>query len=233
MIKKLNKIYYFIFSIALIYFCLFIAFYIVCFFDKEGLYKLIIKYKTYDNLPFTLSDIDLKNISIELMQYISGKLQFLETNVTIDGILQDFYSIRSKIHMADVRNLIVNFRNICFISIAICIFTLFKICSFDSALHNLKDVYKNTFIIITLLITSLIIFASTNFDFFFTKFHEALFDNDLWLLDPSTDYIICLLPQKIFMIYGIKIIISMIIAVFLPYFFLVFLSKTQPVQEAK
>lgn len=233
MYKNLNKLYLYLFSISLIYFLLFATFYLVCFFDKDGLYKLIIKNETFKFLPFSLSDFDLKNISRELMQYISGNAMFLETKVTIDGVLTDFYSLRSKIHMADVKNLISIFKHLSYASIIICIFSLFKVKNLDDPIKTIKKVYKNTVLLVFLLLISLIIFASLNFDLFFTKFHETLFTNDLWLLDPNEDYIICLLPEKIFMIYGLRIGISMLIALALPYLFLQTLSKIQLHQEAK
>ena len=231
--NNFNKIFLYLFSVAIIYFMLFAAFYIVCFLDRDGLYKLIIKNETYNNLPFTLSDFDLKNIARELMLYISGKLQFLETKVTINNVLTDFYSLRSKIHMADVRNLIINFKNVSFISIIICIFSLFKVQKLDEPIKKLKSTYLKTLLLVGILLVALIIFASNNFELFFTKFHETLFTNDLWLLDPSEDYIICLLPEKIFMIYGLRIAIAMLIALALPYLFLQILSKIQLRQEAK
>ena len=231
--NKFNNIFLYTFSISIIYFVLFAAFYIVCFIDRDGLYKLIIKNETFKNLPFVLSDFDLKNLSRELMLYISGRLQFLETSVTIDGVLTEFYSVRSKIHMADVRNLIINFRNVSFISIAICIYSLFKVQNIDDAINKLKIAYLKTLIFVGVLLVSLIIFASGNFDLFFTKFHETLFTNDLWLLDPDVDYIICLLPEKIFMTYGLRIAIAMIIALVLPYLCLQILSKIQLPQEAR
>ena len=231
--NNFNKIFLYTFSISIIYFILFAAFYFTCFIDKDGLYKLIMENKTFNDLPFTLSDFDLKNLSRELMLYISGKLQFLETNVTIDGVLTEFYSLRSKIHMADVRNLILNFRNVSFVAIAICIFSLFKIQKLDDAINKLKSAYLKTLLFVGILLIALIIFASRDFDLFFTRFHETLFTNDLWLLDPNEDYIICLLPEKIFMIYGLRIAIAMIIALSLPYLCLQILSKIQLPQEAK
>ena len=231
--NNFNKIFLYTFSISIIYFMLFAAFYLVCFIDRDGLYKLIIENKTFNELPFTLSDLDLKNLARELMLYISGKLQFLETNVTIDGVLTEFYSLRSKIHMADVRNLIINFRNVSFVAIAICILSLFKVQKLDDAINKLKSAYLKTLLFVGILLFALIIFASSNFDLFFTKFHETLFTNDLWLLDPNEDYIICLLPEKIFMIYGLRIAIAMLIALALPYLFLQILSRIQLHQEAK
>ena len=140
---------------------LFAAFYLVCFIDKDGLYKIIMRNETYKNLPFTLSDFDLKNLSRELMQYISGKLPFLETKVTIDGVMTDFYSVRSKIHMADVKNLIINFRNISYLSIILCIFSLFKVQTLDNPIAKLKSTYIKTLLFVAILLIALIIFASS------------------------------------------------------------------------
>lgn len=231
--NKFNKIFFYTFSISIIYFVLFAAFYLVCFIDKDGLYKLIIKNETFKNLPFTLSDFDIKNLSRELMLYISGRLPFLETSVTIDGTVTEFYSVRSKIHMADVRNLIINFRNVSFVAIAICIYSLFKVQNIDDAIHKLKAAYLKTLLFVGISLFALIVFASNNFNLFFTKFHETLFTNDLWLLDPDVDYIICLLPENIFMIYALRIAVAMIIALLLPYLCLQILSKIQLHQEAR
>ena len=230
---KQNKIFYSIFSVSLVYFLLFSAFYLVCFIDKDGLYKLIMSERSFENLPFALTNDNLKLISEELMKYISGRLQFLETKVTIDGVLTDFYSVRSKIHMADVRNLIVTFLKIYYISIMCLIISFFKIIRYDKFLQILKVIYKRVVVIISIVLTAIFAFAAINFETFFIRFHEVLFTNDLWLLDPSEDYIICLLPEKIFMIYGFRIIISMIISILFSLFVLQILSKIQSRQEAR
>ena len=230
---KLNRFYLSVFSIALIYFLLFTSFYLVCFLDKDGLYKLIIANETYKNLPFTLTFEDLKLIATELMAYISGKIPFLETKVTINGVETAFYSVRSLIHMADVRNIILTLAKINYIAIFLCLLSLFKLINVNGVLIELKKTYKRTVIIITTILVAILIFAAINFDAFFIRFHEILFTNDLWLLDPNEDYIICLLPEKIFMTYGLRIIIAMVLAVVFSVFLLHILSKIQSRQEAK
>ena len=230
---RFNKFYLSVFSISLIYFLLFTAFYLVCFLDKESLYKLIIENQTYKNLPFTLSFDDIKLIATELMSYISGKIPFLETKVTINGVNTAFYSIRSMIHMADVRNIILNLNKINYVAIFLCLISLFKLINVNGVLVELEKVYKRTVIIITTILVAILIFASINFDAFFIRFHKILFTNDLWLLDPSEDYIICLLPEKIFMTYGLRIVIAMVLAVVFSVFLLHILSKIQSRQEAK
>ena len=231
--EKFNNIYFSIFSIAFLYFLLFTSFYLVCFLDKNGLYKLIIEYKTYENLPFSIDDSYLKTLASELMEYISGKLLFLETKVPIDGVITDFYSVRSKIHMADVRNIIVTLKNVNYVSMLLCIISLFKIINTENVIIKLKKIYIRTTIIITAALIIIFAFGLINFDSFFIKFHELLFTNDLWLLDPSEDYIICLLPEKIFMTYGLRIVIAMIVSILFSVGLLQILSKIQLRQEAK
>lgn len=41
---------------------------------------------------------------------------------------------------------------------------------------------------------ALTLMAAVDFDAFFTRFHLLSFTNDLWLLDPTTDYLIMLFP---------------------------------------
>lgn len=43
-----------------------------------------------------------------------------------------------------------------------------------------------------------IAFAAMNFDLAFVGFHKFFFQNDLWLLDPSKDLMIQMLPQSFF-----------------------------------
>ena len=230
---KVFKIHFAIFSVCFIYTILFVSFYLVCFFDREGLYKLIISNKTYENLPFTLSMPDIKLIATELMEYISGKLTFLETKVTIDGILTDFYSVRSKIHMADVRNIIINLKKVEYLAMMFLIISTFKIIRYENFLSILYKIYVRAIIIITAIISIIFIFAFINFDAFFVKFHQVLFTNDLWLLDPNVDYIICLLPEKIFMTYGFRMVIAMLLLIIFSALVLRILSKIRSHQEAK
>ncbi len=51
---------------------------------------------------------------------------------------------------------------------------------------------------LTLVFIILISLLSLRFEWFFVKFHELLFSNSLWLMNPSTDKIIVLLPESFF-----------------------------------
>ena len=49
------------------------------------------------------------------------------------------------------------------------------------------------------------VYAASDFDAAFTLFHKILFRNDLWLLDPRTDLLIRICPERMFMHMGARI----------------------------
>lgn len=54
------------------------------------------------------------------------------------------------------------------------------------------------------LILGIGIWAVSDFDGLFIRFHLTAFSNDLWLLDPRTDLLIRLMPTEFFVAYGIR-----------------------------
>lgn len=59
--------------------------------------------------------------------------------------------------------------------------------------------------------------AMIDFNSAFNFFHEILFTNDLWLLNPATDWLIRICPQSMFMNMGMRIgIMSLIFALAVP-----------------
>ena len=47
--------------------------------------------------------------------------------------------------------------------------------------------------------------VARDFNAVFTLFHEIFFDNDLWLFDPATDYMIRMLPEGLFFDFVLRI----------------------------
>ena len=57
--------------------------------------------------------------------------------------------------------------------------------------------------------------AAVNFNFFWTNFHHLFFSNNLWILDPSTDVLIQMMPTQLFYDCVIQILIIFVAAVIL------------------
>ena len=66
-------------------------------------------------------------------------------------------------------------------------------------------------------LAALAAWAAVDFNAAFNFFHEMLFTNDLWLLNPATDLLIRICPQSMFMNMGIRIgVMSLIFALAIP-----------------
>ena len=54
------------------------------------------------------------------------------------------------------------------------------------------------FVVGLLLLAALAAYIALDFESAFILMHRLLFTNDLWLLDPRTDLLICLMPEPMF-----------------------------------
>ena len=218
--KIIGNIFPYIISLLLIIGAISISFYVAIYIDNNLLIKLFNKFNVYKDLTINLDLNDIKTIQNELMSYLQGKSDILNTKVHIDGILTDFYSAKSKIHMSDVRNLFLLDIYVSYIAIVFTIL-LYNIMgkTFDDYKFKIRKAYFIILPIFLLIFLSLIIYANIDFNSFFTKFHMLFFNNDYWLFDPNEDYIIQLLPEELFFAIGKRIIIVIIIV-------LIFLSAS-------
>lgn len=75
----------------------------------------------------------------------------------------------------------------------------------------------NAGLITILLLAGAGMLAASNFDRVFVQFHELSFSNDLWMLDPRTDYMIRMFPEGFWFesamqIAGMTVVESLVIA---------------------
>lgn len=234
MVSKISKkLILFITFTCLIYDVIVLAFFIVPFIDKNMLLKLFDKYNIYQNLHFTIPMEDVKKFVYELMDFLIGKKAILDTKVMLDGTLTDFYSTRSLIHMGDCRNLFMAHGYLAKVLLLPITFGLvWTIMADEKWYESFYDIYKKTLILFAIILCIIISFAIINFDLFFTTFHKIFFRNDLWLFDPSKDYIINYLPHEIFIDIGIKIAIVVVVILLLIFALFYLLKKTRSRQAS-
>ena len=204
--KSNKSIIPYIFSISLIYFLFVFSFYIILYFDKSFLLNLFDKFKVYDNLPFKLSMEDAKKIATELMDYLRGARNFLETTININGEIKELYSITAKIHMADVRNIFLLNIKIHYYALSIAILCLVYCIRHNIDINQIYKAYKNTLLILSVFIIIIVVYASIDFDSFFMNFHKLIFTNDYYLFNPNVDYVILMLPEDLFQYIGFLVI---------------------------
>ena len=143
-----------------------------------------------------ISEADLMRATETLLDYCRGRRADLDCSVTVNGQEQNAYNEREIAHMADVQKLFSLTKNVC---------NALLLVAFIGILIALKKAdYRFGKGMFFGLLAGLgflgIIGAMVVIDFgwFWTTFHETLFSNDLWLLDPATDMLIQMVPEAFF-----------------------------------
>lgn len=164
------------------------------YFEKE-----YTKYHVLDNLP-PMTMEDLLHVTDEMMDYLKGKREDLHVETAMGGETREFFNEREISHMEDVKVLFVKaiaLRRACLLLVLVLLLLLWR------GKAPLKRLLPQSICIGTGmffgLVALLALIISTNFTKYFIIFHHIFFDNDLWILDPSTDMLINIVPEGFFM----------------------------------
>ena len=161
------------------------------FYERE--YK---KYQVADSLNMTMDNI--MDVTDQMMAYLIGNKAELSVITDVDGETQDFFNEQDRFHMGEVKNLFLGGLKIRNIMLAVLLILILLAARKADLIKLLPRAY-----FVTLGITGVItvvlggLFAS-DFHKYFRIFHEIFFDNDQWMFDPATDYMIRMLPEGFF-----------------------------------
>lgn len=101
--------------------------------------------------------------------------------------------------MADVRELFLGGLRIRRIALVVLIVSVFFLVTQKGDWRRLIPVMYQRTLGIVLALTAVFGFVcSRDFNKYFIIFHHIFFDNDLWIFDPETDYMIRMLPEGFF-----------------------------------
>ena len=177
------------------------------FYERE--YK---KYQVADSLNMTMDNI--MDVTDQMMAYLIGNKAELSVITDVDGETQDFFNEQDRFHMGEVKDLFLGglkIRNIMLVAVLLILILLAaRKADMIKLLPRAYFVTLGITGVITIVLGGL--FAS-DFDKYFRIFHEIFFDNDQWMFDPATDYMIRMLPAGFF--YDMVMRIGSIFAVFL------------------
>lgn len=159
---------------------------------------------------------DIKNLNISDMSGFTEEEIKLNYDYLIDYNLNknvgEFhlptieYSKEGKIHFEEVRNIFQVIKKIFYLM------GIISILGIILSIKNKNIEFLNTTSIITMLLPIVVAIPLViNFNYFFIKFHEAVFSNDYWIFDPDKDPVINILPQEVFFHIGILILARILI----------------------
>lgn len=180
----------------------------VCYWTPDYYENEYAKYQVLNHLP-SMTMEDLLEVTEEMMDYLRGNRKDLHVWTTMGGEVREFFTEREIAHMEDVHGLFmaaIFLRRIC----------LMLIFTFILAIYFTKGKLRKI-LPQSIFFGTLIFFAaaaglgwiiSTDFSKYFVLFHHIFFDNDLWILDPSADMLINIVPEPFFMDTAFRILIT-------------------------
>lgn len=161
------------------------------------------KYQVLTDLEMEMSDA--LEVTEEMLSYLRGDREDLVVHTTVDGREREFFNEREKTHMEDVQAFFVGGLRL---RRGAALIFLFVVGLLVLTKGDWKKVLPRAFLISTGVLlavtTGLSALISTDFDKYFTLFHEIFFDNDLWVLYPEQDLLIRMLPEGLFLDMAIR-----------------------------
>ena len=212
--KILQRVLATIISITAILILLITAFEIGAYSDYGWYKKAYEKYGVLDDLDMKMQDV--MHVTEEMMAYLRGNRADLVVDTIVDGEEQEFFNDREKAHMVDVKNLFIGglwIRRIAILIFALAVILLAKTKSnWKWLLPKCFLIGFGVFIGIVGIVGGLV---GSNFNKYFLMFHKVAFRNDLWLLNPETDLLICMLPEGFFLDMVMRIGIIILLLMFI------------------
>ncbi len=192
----------------------------VCYWTPGYFEKEYTRYQVLDRLP-SMTMEDLLTVTDEMMDYLKGDRPDLHVRTTMGGEEREFFTEREIAHMEDVQGL---FLTAILLRRACLGFILLTVAGILLTKGDLRQVLPKTIFWGSLLFFGIAavlgMIVSTDFSKYFIVFHHIFFDNDLWILDPSVDMLINIVPEgffsdtaaRILILYGLSALVVLLVS---------------------
>lgn len=156
------------------------------------------KNETHEQLNMSFEDLMMATDT--LLDYIVGENDDLVFNVNVSNRTTQMFNQKEIDHMVDVKALYQTMTMLQWIGYGIFLVSLlFGFILYKKKLFPmLLEASKQATLFLLIIIVGVGLFAIVDFNSFWNAFHELLFTNDLWLLNPSTDRMIVMVPLQFF-----------------------------------
>ncbi len=176
-------------------------------------------YDHADTRVSSISKSEYPALAEAISGYLAGNRDTAQYEVIKNGNLQPSFHERELEHLKDVKSLVevsVLLRNLVLPLIALVFLVLFIKKDPPNLLPGMLAKSAQIAAAEALgFILLIVLYAGVDFDHVFTMLHQAVFRNDLWLMDPQTDLMIQLMPQAFFSAYAQKAMQSILLLLLL------------------
>lgn len=172
-----------------------------------------------------ISQHDLNKVTDVVLGYLRNEYSSLDFKCKINGNEREVFNDKEKAHMVDVKNLYQDLLKLRLVFFIFYLLSFVYIC-FRNKIKYLFTYYKKSLLIFVSIIGFIFLFCLIDFDGFWTTFHHFFFsNNDLWLLDPTSDILIMMVPEQFFYDLCMTIIFSFILFILAFFFIFKYISR--------
>jgi integral membrane protein (TIGR01906 family) len=142
-----------------------------------------------------LDDPQLQRIADAFVAYFQAPPGQIQMQVTAFGQSRPLFNDKEVTHMEDVQALIQFFLRMQIVAAVVVVLRLGVGIALDRATAPIgRELLWSAGLMIAL-VGLVGVLSLMDFDALWTRFHQIAFRNDMWLLDPSRDYLIMLFPE--------------------------------------
>jgi integral membrane protein (TIGR01906 family) len=142
-----------------------------------------------------LDDAQLARIADAFVAYFQGPPGQIQMQVTAFGQSRALFNDREVTHMEDVQGLIQWFLRMQFVAAAVVVVRIAAGFVFDRSPAPIGREMLWSAALMVALVVLVGVLSLMDFEALWTRFHQIAFRNDLWQLDPTSDYLIMLFPE--------------------------------------
>lgn len=141
---------------------------------------------------------ELDRAAQEIVDYFENDATTLRIVVSENGQESPLFNARETEHMRDVKSLVrlVYRANEVALAFVLTYVTAVFLWARERSLRTLAWLALGGVVAGALTLGAVGVVAATGFDSTWTRFHELAFSNDLWQLDPDTDHLIQMFPER-------------------------------------
>lgn len=167
---------------------------IICFSGTGWFRHEYEKYSVLEDVRGEMSMESALEVTDEMIDYLKGRRDNLAVYTTVDGSSREFFSEKEKTHLEDCRRIFAAASKLGLWCYAVAVVLLVI-----GYIRREKGLALSFACWTTLIAAAAAVgFLSAGFERLFTGMHLSIFDNQLWLLNPSEDNLINLLPLGFF-----------------------------------
>lgn len=159
-------------------------------------------------LELGLSYQDLMLATQQLLDYMLDRSDTIQVMVNVNNVMVPMFNQREIDHMIDVLHLVRIMRIFMASTFVLTLITWWSLRHTRNISNIILSSYNTALAFMVGFIGAIGVFAITDFESFWIMFHEVLFTNDLWLLNPQTDRMINMVPLNFFMTLVFSILVT-------------------------